>query len=78
MLDEKEFFIRKAIGWVLREEAKRRPDEVVAWLTPRIPRVSGVTLREAVKYVAPEDREALMRAYRGRSRRPIATVDFEE
>ncbi len=34
MLDEKEFFIRKAIGWVLREESKRRPDEVVAWLGP--------------------------------------------
>jgi 3-methyladenine DNA glycosylase AlkD len=26
MLDEKEFFIRKAIGWVLRETGKRRPE----------------------------------------------------
>ena len=25
MLDEKEFFIRKAIGWVLRDTAKKRP-----------------------------------------------------
>ena len=25
MLAEKEFFIRKAIGWVLRETAKKRP-----------------------------------------------------
>jgi 3-methyladenine DNA glycosylase AlkD len=24
MLDEKEFFIRKAIGWVLREVSKKR------------------------------------------------------
>jgi len=24
MLEEKEFFVRKAIGWVLREVAKRR------------------------------------------------------
>ena len=29
MLDEKEFFIRKAIGWVLREVGKQRPAEVV-------------------------------------------------
>ena len=66
MLDEKEFFVRKAIGWVLREEGKRRPDEVVAWLAPRTHRASGVTLREAVKYVSPEDRERLMAANRRR------------
>ena len=40
MLDE-EFFIRKAIGWVLREVGKRRPDEVIAWLAPRTGRASG-------------------------------------
>jgi len=28
MLEEKEFFIRKAIGWVLRETAKRQPELV--------------------------------------------------
>ena len=26
MLEEKEFFIRKAIGWVLREVSKKRPE----------------------------------------------------
>lgn len=61
MLDEKEFFIRKAIGWVLRETAKRRPDEVYAWLQPRAARASGVTMREAVKYLPPEQRAALGR-----------------
>jgi len=35
MLDEREFFIRKAICWVLRETAKRRPEEVIAWLAHR-------------------------------------------
>ena len=35
MLDEREFFIRKAIGWVLRETSKRRPQEVYDWLLPR-------------------------------------------
>ncbi len=67
MLDEKEFFVRKAIGWVLREEGKRRPDEVVAWLAPRTHRASGVTMREAVKYLSPEDREVLMAASPGPS-----------
>jgi 3-methyladenine DNA glycosylase AlkD len=69
MLDEKEFFIRKAIGWVLRETGKRRPDDVFEWLAPRTHRASGVTLREAVKYLEPEQRETLMEASRGR--RPV-------
>jgi 3-methyladenine DNA glycosylase AlkD len=62
MLDEKEFFIRKAIGWVLRDVSKTRPDEVFEWLLPRVSRASGVTMREAVKYLSPEQREALKRA----------------
>jgi 3-methyladenine DNA glycosylase AlkD len=64
MLDEKEFFIRKAIGWVLREVGKRRPAEVVAWVAPRTHRASGVTMREAVKYLPSVDAERLMAAYR--------------
>jgi 3-methyladenine DNA glycosylase AlkD len=59
MLDEKEFFIRKAIGWVLREAGKTRPDEVYEWLAPRVDRASGVTLREAVKYLRPDQRARL-------------------
>jgi 3-methyladenine DNA glycosylase AlkD len=64
MLDEKEFFIRKAIGWVLRETGRRRAQEVFEWLAPRAHRVSGVTIREAVKYLAPDQRERLLSAYR--------------
>ena len=64
LLDEKEFFIRKAIGWVLREAGKRRPEEVTAWLEPRTHRASGVTMREAVKYLPKPDAERLMRAYK--------------
>lgn len=66
MLDEKEFFIRKAIGWVLREVGKCRPDEVSAWLASRTGRASGVTMREAVRYLPDADRERLMSAYRER------------
>lgn len=59
MLEEKEFFIRKAIGWILREVSKKRPELVVEWLAPRAARASGVTLREAVKYLSEEQRAAL-------------------
>jgi 3-methyladenine DNA glycosylase AlkD len=72
MLDEREFFIRKAIGWVLRETAKKHPDRVYGWLEPRAGRASGVTVREAVKYLPAEQREAILSAHRrgrGRDRR---------
>jgi 3-methyladenine DNA glycosylase AlkD len=70
MLEEREFFIRKAIGWVLREAGKRRPNDVAAWLAPRTARASGVTMREAVKYLPPDVASALMDAYR--AKRPAA------
>jgi 3-methyladenine DNA glycosylase AlkD len=60
MLDEREFFIRKAIGWVLREVSKVSPGLVVTWLQPRVQRASGVTLREAVKYLPEADRATLL------------------
>ena len=59
MLEEKEFFIRKAIGWVLRETSKKRPDIVFEWLQPRVHRASGVTMREAVKYLGDEQASEL-------------------
>ena len=60
MLGEREFFIRKAIGWVLREAAKKHPDLVADWLAPRMHRASGVTVREAVKPLPAASREALL------------------
>jgi 3-methyladenine DNA glycosylase AlkD len=64
MLEEREFFIRKAIGWVLRETSKRRQQEVFLWILPRASRASGVTLREAVKYLDPAQRAAVVQAAR--------------
>lgn len=64
MLDESEFFIRKAIGWVLREMGRSRPDEVFDWLEPRAHRASGVTIREAVKYLEAAQRERVTERYR--------------
>lgn len=51
MLDEREFFIRKAIGWVLREVSKKRPKLVRGFLAHHGTRCSRVTLREATKYL---------------------------
>jgi 3-methyladenine DNA glycosylase AlkD len=66
MLAEREFFVRKAIGWVLRETGRRRPDLVAAWLESRAGQVSGVTLREAVKPLPPDTAARLLAAYRAR------------
>jgi 3-methyladenine DNA glycosylase AlkD len=54
MMEEKEFFIRKAIGWVLREISKRDPEEVARFVAENRGRMSGVTLREATRRL-PED-----------------------
>jgi 3-methyladenine DNA glycosylase AlkD len=62
MLEEREFFIRKAIGWMLRDTARRRPDLVYNWLQPRAGRASGVTIREAVKYLSDEQRDGIAAA----------------
>jgi 3-methyladenine DNA glycosylase AlkD len=64
MLEEREVFIRKAIGWVLRETGKRRPDLVYRWILLRASRASGVTVREAVKPLSEEQRERVLAAHR--------------
>jgi 3-methyladenine DNA glycosylase AlkD len=69
MLEDREFFIRKAIGWVLRETGKAQPDTVYAWLLPRAARASGVTVREAVKYLSSAQRAAVLAAYQSARRR---------
>ena len=60
MLEEREFFIRKAIGWVLRETSKKRPELVYDWIRDHAARASGVTIREAVKYLSEEQREDVL------------------
>jgi 3-methyladenine DNA glycosylase AlkD len=62
VLDDPEFFVRKAIGWVLRETAEKRPELVHQWLLPRAARASGVTVREALKPLSERQRAALLAA----------------
>jgi len=68
MLVDREFFIRKSIGWVLRETGKPQPDMVYAWLLPRAARASGVTVREAVKYLSSAQRAKVLAAYQAAKR----------
>jgi 3-methyladenine DNA glycosylase AlkD len=68
MLGETEFFIRKAIGWILRDTSKHCPALVADWLLPRAHRASGVTVREAVMYLDAPPREAIMATYSGASK----------
>lgn len=56
MLEEKEFFIRKSIGWVLRETSKRNPVPVAEFLLRNLDYCSGLTLREGAKYLEPSVR----------------------
>lgn len=48
---EKEFFIRKAIGWTLRQYARTEPERVRDFLLEHRDRWSGLTFREAAKHL---------------------------
>ncbi len=48
---EKEFFIRKAIGWALREYSRTDPETVRAYLDEMGDRLSGLSRREAAKHL---------------------------
>jgi 3-methyladenine DNA glycosylase AlkD len=61
MLDESKawtkderFFIRKAVGWALRELCKHHPDWTVDFVNRHYARMSGLTLREATRKLPPE------------------------
>ena len=48
-IDHSEFFLRKAIGWALREYAKTDPDEVIAYVTENAHGLSALSKREALR-----------------------------
>jgi 3-methyladenine DNA glycosylase AlkD len=50
-LQDREFFIRKAIGWALRQYAWTDPHEVKSYVNANRARLSGLSLREALKNV---------------------------
>jgi 3-methyladenine DNA glycosylase AlkD len=50
-LPSREFFLRKAIGWALRDLARAEPDEVRRYVAAHESRLSGLSKREALKHL---------------------------
>jgi 3-methyladenine DNA glycosylase AlkD len=50
-MDEREFFIRKAIGWSLREYAKTDREAVAGFAMKHRDELSGLSFREATKHI---------------------------
>ena len=51
-IDSPEFFLRKAIGWALRQYAWTDPGEVKRYVRRNEARLSGLTKREALKNIS--------------------------
>jgi len=51
LADENEFFIRKAIGWALRDYARWNPQAVTDFLVEHRAGLSSLTVREAAKHL---------------------------
>lgn len=47
----REFFVRKALGWALRQHARTDPDWVRAFVRTHDDRLSGLSRREALKHL---------------------------
>ncbi|HEY1391005.1 MAG TPA: DNA alkylation repair protein [Ktedonobacterales bacterium] len=60
-MGEKDFFVRKAIGWALREYSKARPDTVRRYVREHETELSPLSRREALKYMEIQEREAANR-----------------
>jgi 3-methyladenine DNA glycosylase AlkD len=50
-ISEKEFFIRKAIGWALREYSKTNPEAVIEFVENN-PQLSNLSRREALRWLS--------------------------
>ena len=51
LFGSKEFFINKAIGWILREYSKTNPEWVVNYVHENKSRLAGLSYREALKWL---------------------------
>jgi 3-methyladenine DNA glycosylase AlkD len=59
-VDEKKFFIRKAIGWTLREIAQTDPALAEKLIREFWDRASGMTRREALRRLPAARRKVLL------------------
>ena len=54
-IGSREFFLRKAIGWTLRQYAWTDPAEVSRYVAENAGRLSGLSRREALKNIGKGD-----------------------
>ena len=66
LLHEREFFIRKAIGWVLRSTARRTPECTIAFVKEHATELSALSFKEATRNL-PTAQIAALRALRERA-----------
>ena len=50
-VDERDFFVRKGIGWALRDYARTDPDWVRAFVAQHADQLSPLSIREATKHL---------------------------
>lgn len=77
-LGDREFFIRKAIGWALRQVAWTDPKEIVRYVAEHGGELSGLSRREALKNIgsplAPGSRSARLCLRCDGDRRPLRSL----
>jgi 3-methyladenine DNA glycosylase AlkD len=61
-LPHTDFFIRKAIGWALRQYAWTDPKEVTRYVDANRDRLAGLSIREALKNIYPPNSSSRTRA----------------
>lgn len=60
MLHDPEFFIRKAIGWVLRSTARKQPQKTIAFVVAHAADLSALSFKEATRNLPPVQQKRLI------------------
>ena len=67
LVDDDDFFIRKAIGWVLRELSENYPDETERIILAIGSRASGLSIRESTRKMSQRQRCRILQAIKSQS-----------
>lgn len=59
LINDKEYFVQKAIGWLLREFGLRFPNELLQFLYKNAPQISNVAFTSATEKIDVHDKEQL-------------------
>jgi len=63
LLGSQERFAQTGVGWVLRELSRSDQDRVVGFVEANLDRISREALKNATKYIPPEEKERLLQAH---------------